>query len=388
MAGLRDHCWQMAAMPFAAILLPIAVTTAVTTAASAAEPGVTPGTITLGMSAPLTGPLAPYGTELAKGLKLGIAQANAAGSIGRRELELLVMDDGGKADRAVANTKALLDAGVFALTGYHGPAAIEASLPLIEQSGMPLIGVASSAELLRESARRNVFNLRAGAREEAAAMVLHLDTIGLSDIAAIAQDDALGTAALDGVQFELIRLATRPQALVRVPVEASAADVDRAVQAACKGRPQALVLGLNGANALAVIRQARKSGCAPRFYVMSEAGAELLAIASTPKELAGVIVSQVMPHPRSSSVPVTADYLRLAGDSASYAGLEGFIYARVIAAALRSCAGQLSRACVIAALDSRPFDVGGYRVQFKPGDRRGSRFVEMTIVTADGRFRR
>jgi hypothetical protein len=27
-------------------------------------------------------------------------------------------------------------------------------------------------------------------------------------------------------------------------------------------------------------------------------------------------------------------------------------------------------------------------VQFKPEDRRGSRLVEMTIVTADGRFRR
>jgi ABC-type branched-subunit amino acid transport system substrate-binding protein len=344
--------------------------------------------IVIGMSAPLTGVLAPYGTEIEKGLKLGIAQVNAAGGIGGRELELLAKDDAGKADRALANTKALIDAGVFALTGYHGSAAIEASLPLIEQSGTPLIGVASSAELLREPARRSVFNLRAGAREEAAAMVLHLDPIGMTEIAAIAQDDALGTAALDGVQFELTRLAIRPQAFVRVSAEASAADVIRSVQAACKGQPQALVLGLNAANALAVIRQARKSGCMPQFYVMSEAGAELLTIGATPKELAGVIVSQVVPHPRSSSVPVTADYLRLAGDSASYAGLEGFVYARVIAAALKACTGQLQRNCVIAALESKPTDVGGYRVQFKPGDRRGSRFVEMTIVTADGRFRR
>jgi len=344
--------------------------------------------IVIGMSAPLTGVLAPYGTELEKGLKLGVAQANAAGGIGGRELELLVKDDAGKADRAVANTKAMIDSGVFALTGYHGSAAIEASLPLIEQSGTPLIGVASGAELLREPALRNVFNLRAGAREEAAAMVLQLDTIGLVEIAAIAQDDALGTAALDGLQFELTRLALRPQALVRVAAEASPADVIRSVQAACKGQPQALVLGLNGTNALAVIRHARKIGCAPQFYVMSEAGAELLAIGATPKELAGVIVSQVMPHPRSSSIPVTTDYQRLAGEAASYAGLEGFVYARVIVAAIKACTVQLRRNCVITALEAKPTDVGGYRVQFKPGDRRGSRFVEMTIVTADGRFRR
>lgn len=375
-------------MRFAGPIAVALVSMAALFGARAAEPGVTPQKVVIGVSAPLTGVLAPYGTELEKGLKLGVAQANAAGGIGGRGIELLVKDDGGKPDRAVANTKALIEGGVFALTGYHGPAAIEAALPLIEQSGTPLIGVAGSAELLREPARRNVFNLRAGARDEAAAMVLHLDTIGMTEIAAIAQDDALGTAALDGVQLELTRLALRPQALVRVPAETEAADVIRSVQAACKGRPQALVLGLNAANALVVIRQARKSGCTPQFYVMSEAGAELLTIGATPKELAGVIVSQVVPHPRSSSVPVTADYLRLAGETASYAGLEGFVYARVIAAALRACAAQLHRNCVIAALESKPTDVGGYRVQFKPGDRRGSRFVEMTIVTADGRFRR
>jgi ABC-type branched-subunit amino acid transport system substrate-binding protein len=375
-------------MRFAASIAVAFISVAAGLGARAAEPGVTPQKIVVGASVPLTGVLASYGTELEKGLKLGIAQANAAGGFGGREIELLVKDDAGKPDRAVANTKALIEAGVFALTGYHGPAAIEAALPLVEQSGTPLIGVAGSAELLREPARRGVFNLRAGARDEAAAMVLHLDTIGITDIAAIAQDDGLGTAALDGLQLELTRLAIRPQALVRVAAEAPAADVARSVQAACKGQPQALVLGLNAANALAVIRQARKSGCTPQFYVMSEAGAELLAMAAAPKELAGLIVSQVVPHPRSSTLPVTADYQRLAGDSASYAGLEGFIYARVIAAALKACAGQLHRNCVIAALEAKPTDVGGYRVQFKPGDRRGSRFVEMTIVTADGRFRR
>ena len=68
-----------------------------------------------------------------------------------------------------------------------------------------------------------------------------------------------------------------------------------------------------------------------------------------------MIVSQVMPHPRSSSIPVTADYQRLAGESASYAGLEGFVYVRVIAAALRACNGQLHRQCVITALESKTF---------------------------------
>jgi hypothetical protein len=32
-------------------------------------------------------------------------------------------------------------------------------------------------------------------------------------------------------------------------------------------------------------------------------------------------------------------------------------------------------------------DLGRYRVQFAPGGRRGSRYVDMTYLAGDGRFR-
>ncbi|MES3001837.1 MAG: ABC transporter substrate-binding protein [Pseudomonadota bacterium] len=353
-----------------------------------AETGVTEHRIVVGMSVPITGVNARFGTELEQGVRLGLARANAEGGLAGREFELLVKDDASQAGQAAANTKALA-ASAFVLTGYHGSAAVEAALPLIESAGIPLIGVASGAEVLREPALRNVFNLRAGARDEAAAIVLQFDTIGLTEIAAIAQDDALGNAAIDGVQFQLMRLAIRPLALVKFePGASSAARVSEAVRTACKGQPQALVLGLNGTMALTVIREARKIKCLPQFYVMSEAGGELLRSGATPKELAGIIASQVLPYPWSASVPVVTEYQQLAGESASYAGLEGFIYARVIAAASRSCGAQLTRTCMIAKLEAKPVDIGGYRVRFKSGERRGSGFVEMTIITSDGRFRR
>lgn len=358
--------------------------------AAHAEPGVTADKILLGMSAPLTGLLAPYGTELRRGLILGFDQVNASGGIAGRRLELLVRDDGGVPERALANTRELLASGVLAMTGYHGAASIEAVLPLIEESGTPLIGAASSAELLREPARKTVFNLRAGAREEAAAMVLQLDTVGLSEIATIAQEDALGRAGMDGVQIELNRLALRLASQARLPAAASMTAVAQAVQMVCKSRPQALVLALDATNALSVIRQARRIGCMPQFYVMSEAGAQLLAGGAAVGELSGVIVSQVVPHPSNAAVPAVADYQRqLAGATpASHPAIEGFLYARFIVEALRRCGREPARRCLLGGLEGKALDAGGYRVQFAPGDRRGSRFVEMTIVTPDGRFRR
>ena len=364
---------------------------ALVAATAAAEPGVTTNKVAIGMSAPLTGPLAGYGTQLRRGLALGLEQVNAGGGIAGREIELVVKDDAGRPEQAVANTKATLDAGVLAMTGYHGAGAIEAVLPVLEAAGVPLVGVASSAELLREPPRRNVFNLRAGAREEAAAMVLHLDTLGLTEIAVLAQDDALGRAGLEGIQIELIRLSMRPQAVVRLATEASPVATSNAVQQACAGRPQGLVLVLDARNALGAIRAAKRAACGVRFYVTSEAGAQLLAGGAETGELAGVIVSQVVPHPASAALPLQAEFQRAstaAGVTPSYPALEGFIYARTLAEALRRCGRELTRRCLVAALESRPLDLGGYRLQFAPNDRRGSRFVEMTIVTADGRFRR
>lgn len=386
MAYLRN-CWCAAVVVKTTIG---AVLFAIATAASAAEPGVTPNKVTIGMSVPLTGLLAGYGTQLRRGLMLGLEQVNAAGGIGGREIELLVKDDAGRPEQAVANTQALLDAGVLTMTGYHGAGAIEAVLPLLDTAGVPLVGVASSAELLREPPRRNVFNLRAGAREEAAAMVLHLDTVGLTEIAVLAQDDALGSAGLEGMQHELMRLAMRPQAVARLAPEASAAAVAQAVQQACRGRPQGLVLVLDARNALAAVRAARRIGCSSQYYVTSEAGAQLLAAGAQSSEMAGLIVSQVVPHP-AAAIPLAAEFQRAgatAGLAPSHAALEGFIYARVLAEALRRCGRELSRRCIVTALESRPLDLGGYRVQFAPNQRRGSRFVEMTIVTPDGRFRR
>lgn len=360
------------------------------TAACAAEPGVTATKVVIGMSAPLTGPLAGYGTQLRRGLALGLEQPNAGGGIGGREIELVVKDDAGRPEQAVANTRALLEAGVLAMTGYHGAGTIEAVLPVLESAGVPLVGVASSAELLREPARRNVFNLRAGAREEAAAMVLHLDTVGLTEIAVLAQDDALGRAGLEGIQVELIRLSMRPQAVVRLAPDANAAAVAKAVQQACRARPQGLVLVLDARNALAAVRAARQVGCSSQYYVTSEAGGQLLGAGTQSSELAGLIVSQVVPHP-AAPIPLSAEFQRAstaAGLAPSHAALEGFIYARALAEALRRCGRDLTRRCLVAALEAKALDLGGYRLQFAPNDRRGSRFVEMTIVTADGRFRR
>jgi branched-chain amino acid transport system substrate-binding protein len=344
---------------------------------AAAQP--VPGAIGIGMSAALSGPTGAHVRARVEGLRLGLAH-RAPGS---RPIELLVRDDAGDQARRLAHTRGLLEAGVLALTGYdQAPPAL---LALLASGGVPLVGVANGAEALREPAHPLVFNLRAGWRDEAAAMVLHLDAAGITDVATLSLDDELGRAGREGLRAELARLAIKPVAQAVLAADADAAAVRNAVDRVCRERPQALVLMLDAALASGAVQQARRSGCAHAIYVANEAGTRL-GVAGD-----GVVVPQVVPPPTRPDMPIVAEYQRAAAAAQltpSYAGLEGYLYGRVLQEALARCARDATRRCIGAALEARPVDLGGYRVQFAPGDRRGSRYVDMTYLAADGRFRR
>src|SRR5689334_11458899 len=86
--------------------------------AATADPGVTPTTILIGQSAAFSGPASELGTEMRTGAMAYFQAVNAAGGINGRKIELKSLDDGYESDRAAANTKKLIDEGVFLLFGY------------------------------------------------------------------------------------------------------------------------------------------------------------------------------------------------------------------------------------------------------------------------------
>ena len=95
-----------------------------------AEPGVTPTTIVIGQSAAFSGPASELGTEMRAGAMAYFQAVNAAGGVNGRKIELRSLDDGYESDRAAANTKKLIDDGVFLLFGYVGTPTSNASKPI------------------------------------------------------------------------------------------------------------------------------------------------------------------------------------------------------------------------------------------------------------------
>ncbi|WP_164886768.1 MULTISPECIES: ABC transporter substrate-binding protein [Piscinibacter] len=373
---------------------------------AAAAAGAQAQPLAIGLTAPLTGPDAAYGLGLRHGAQLAVARANAGGGVAGRPLELLALDDGGDPHRAAANARLLLARGAVALTGVRGARATAAVAEVLapaagEAPRAALVGPATGAEPLRDPPRPGVFHLRAGAAEEASAALLHLDTLGVSRYALIAQADAQGESGGERVLFELTRIAIRPVASERLAERATPADVRRVVDQVCAQRPEAVILALDALQAGAALAAARAQPCATHYLVFSEAGAALAARppgSRGPHPLAGLLVTQVVPHPGNVLHPLVAEYQRaLTAQEApgahvampgGHPSLEAYAATRVIHEALRACGREAGRACLLQSLATRAFELPGLKVQFGPAQRQPRPFVEITLLDGEGRLRR
>jgi len=75
------------------------------------------------------------------------------------------------------------------------------------------------------------------------------------------------------------------------------------------------------------------------------------------------------------------------GKTVSYASIESFIAAKVLVEAIRRAGKEPTRQKVLAQLEGMTdYDVGGFFVNFGPGNRVGSRYVEVTVIGPGGRL--
>ena len=347
--------------------------------------------LVLGQSAPTTGPAAQLGIQMHHGVKLYFDQFNAQGGLGGRPVEVKLLDDGYEPDRCKANTEQFIKDDVFALLGYVGTPTCLAALPLVNQARIPFFGPFTGAQALREPLSKWVFHVRASYYDETALIVRNLTHLGLKKIAVFRQNDSYGQAGLDGVVRALAAQSLQPLAVGTV--ERNSVDVAAAVKAIVPAEPHAVVQISAYKSCAAFVREARKAGYGGTFYNVSFVGSQALAD-ELGKQGRGVMISQVMPHPFSTTTGLARDYIdavkRSGGSNPpNYSSKEGYVAARVFAEGLRRAAKPLTRDGLVAALEQMPrLDLGGFSMGFSPKNHAGSSFVELTVLTEDGKVRR
>ena len=346
--------------------------------------------IILGQSAAFTGPAAELGIQFNHGAKLWFEQVNAQGGIGGKTIEIKSLDDGYEPDRCAANTQKLIAEDVHALFGYIGTPTSLAALPLLTKAQVPFITPFTGAMGLRDPFNKLIFHLRASYNDETALIVRQLTNLGLKKIAVFYQNDAYGRAGLDGVVLALNKLSLKPVA--QATVERNSVDVAAAVSVLNATAPDAVVLISAYKSCAAYIRSARAAGYGGTFYNVSFVGTQALAD-ELGKDGAGVVVSQVVPSPYSPTRPIArefADAAKKAGNvQANYSSMEGYLAAKIVTEGLKRAGTRVgSREALIQGIEAiGNQSLVGFQVNFSANNHVASSFVELSMLTGDGRVR-
>jgi ABC-type branched-subunit amino acid transport system substrate-binding protein len=155
-------------------------------------------------------------------------------------------------------------------------------------------------------------------------------------------------------------------------------------------QPEAVLLALAGKPTIEVIRNITQRRKGMQMYALSVLAtpANLRALG---KDGSGVAITQVVPFPANATMPLVREYQQAmvaAGlKEFSHLSLEGYLNAKLVTEALRRAGPKLTRVALTSAMDSiRGFNMGGLDVTFGQGAASGSRFVELTMVNAQGKL--
>lgn len=357
-----------------------------------AQSGVTSTRIVFGQVAALAGPAAALGSGMRTGILAAFAEANRAGGVQGRELVLLSRDDGYEPNNTIAAANALINQDqVFALIGSVGTPTTNAILPLIAEAGIPLIGPFTGSEGLRNPFNPLVVNVRASYFQETEVMVEHLTRdLGYKRIAIFYQDDSYGRVGLLGTQRALDR---RGMKLVSEgSYQRNTTAVRGALADIARGQPEAVIMIGAYAPCAEFIKEARAAKLGATYVNISFVGADSLAKALG-GEGDGVVVTEVVPFPSDTSLPLVARYqaaLKAADPLAQpgFVSLEGYIAGRLAVQALQAIKGSITRRALLNAIATAgTFDLDGMTLAFSPQSNQGSNRVFLTVLGADGRFK-
>ncbi len=351
--------------------------------------GAQGSTIKVGQSAALSGHVSTQILAANKGASLVFEGVNRVGGIGGLPIELISLDDGLQPAKTVANCERLLHQDrVIALFGMAGSGNLMAIQPLLETTGVPVIGAIGVSDLVRQKTRDSTYYIRAGFGREISKIVQHMATIGVqrTALACLANPggDEVKAAFLQSMQ----QLDIKPGTTVAVKPDGSNIAACAATLAA--DRPQAVVLFVAGSLPEKIIDALDALGTYPSYYGMSVVSGEATAKALGSK-LRQLVIAQILPYPWANDSPPMQAFRRLAeraGVPADYATLEGYINALVLVDVLKRAGKDLSPVRLHAAAKRLKGRFGGMDVDFTGDSNTGSRFVELVHVTGAGRFTR
>jgi ABC-type branched-subunit amino acid transport system substrate-binding protein len=356
-------------------------------AAAAAAPALwaqeRPGaTWRIARSLPLTGPQSAYGEAKRDGGDAFAAMVNAKGGIGGRTIAFHTADDAYLEQRTAENVANLAAAhNPIAFAGFFGAPQCAAAAKALAPLKLAGVGFTTGSNAFRDKPQREVFPVRASFLQETRAIVTHHKTTGVPHAVIAYVDIPFGQLARGS--FEAAAKQEGLRLLDPVLVRPDSGNL-REAAAALRATNSVVLMALHTPVAIGLVKELRGSGSMQQLWCLSAVDTAVLSD-SLQGAARGVSTSLVMPSPGRTASPIVREYLAatqaIHKPATSY-GLEAFLEMKTLAAGLARMRGADPQQLVGALESLGRFDLGGLDVQYGAGDRTGSRFVDLAMVTS------
>jgi ABC-type branched-subunit amino acid transport system substrate-binding protein len=357
-------------------------------------PALVQAQIRIGQTSGFTGPVAASVNEINVGAKLYIDSINAEGGINGQQIELVSLDDKFQVPLAVENAKKLIaDPKVVSLFLNRGTPHAQALMPLLAEGRITLIAPSTGAMIMHSPVNPWIFNVRATYQIEAERVTRHLALAGLDRVAVVYVNDTFGEDAAQGA-LKVFKEAGKTPTILQA-IDRAKPDYNEVVAKIAASKPLGILIIGSSTSVASGIAAIRASGSQAAIATLSNNAATGF-VKSLGANQAGIIVSQVFPSERRLAAPLIAEAVRLANlkkiPQITPAMIEGFAAAKVLVLGLKRAAKdnkEVTRSSLKKALESfNRVDIGGLEVSFSTTDHTGLDFADLSIIDADGAFRR
>jgi branched-chain amino acid transport system substrate-binding protein len=359
-------------------------------AALTAAVAVAHAQILIGQSAGFTGPVAAGVQETTDGANLYIDSVNAKGGVNGQKIELISLDDKFDPKITAENGRILVEERkVLSLFLTRGTPHTQSLFPLLDKTGVPLVGPSTGAMVMHSPVQKTLFNVRATYQREAESLAIFLTALGPASVGIVHADDSFGRDALEGALAGFKQAGYGPS--VVIPADRSKPNFDEIIPALLKAKVQSVLWFGSGTSVSNGVKALRAAKSVAQVATLSN-NASTGFIKALGEFGRGVIVSQVYPGVRTADYPMVNEARKLAkakGVELSPAMLEGYAAAKVLVEGLRRAGANPTREGLVKALETmRPYDLGGLLVDYSSDDHTGLNFSDYSIIGPTGKFRR
>ena len=327
-------------------------------AGALANQGVTDTEILLGEVEPLTGPPSLLGVAHNLGARLAIAEANANGGVGGRQIRLIAEDDGYVTSRTIQAVRKLIHQDrVFALTSLSGSGQALAAMPVVAQAGIPAMVPIGPLPALFEPPQDNIFVVGQSYTEGMRQLALYLArTYPDRRWGVVLQDDDYGRSLAEGIAQ------ARAEAKIDLVFQTTYARGQRDFASEMLGvkdnNVEVLIAGGIISENIAMVKEAERLDISPVMATFWPGRVPEVLKAIGPASDGMYSVDYVAPiNSEAGEAFLNLARQYLTAEEVARVNrytMTGYASTATLIAAMRSCTGTLTWACTIAALQNNP----------------------------------